>query len=71
MSAVSPRRRAAEDAGAEVFIVPIDAIAEAESTTERLRIEGVATLDEAIEVLAGLGGDASELALQIDGFTVN
>ena len=51
--------------------MPIDAIAEAESTTERLRIEGVATLDEAIEVLAGLGGDVSELALQIDGFTVN
>ena len=51
--------------------MPIDAIAEAESTTERLRIEGVATLDEAIEVFAGLGGDVSELALQIDGFTVN
>ena len=68
---VAQKARAAEDAGAEVFIVPIDAIAEAESTTERLRIEGVATLDEAIEVLAGLGGDVSELALQIDGFTVN
>lgn len=68
---VAQKARAAEDAGAEVFIVPIDAIAEAESTTDRLRIEGVATLDEAIEVLAGLGGDASELALQIDGFTVN
>ena len=68
---VAQKARAAEDAGAEVFIVPIDAIAEAESTTERLQIEGVATLDEAIEVLAGLGGDVSELALQIDGFTVN
>ncbi len=51
--------------------MPVDAIAEAESTTERLRIEGVATLDEAIAVLAGLGGDVSDLALQIDGFTVN
>ena len=71
MSAVSPKKARAEDAGAQVFIVPIDAIDEAESTTERLRIEGVATLDEAIEVFAGLGGDVSELALQIDGFTVN
>ena len=68
---VAQKARAAEDAGVEVFIVPVDAIAEAESTTERLRIEGVATLDEAIAVLAGLGGDVSDLALQIDGFTVN
>ena len=66
---VAQKARAAEDAGAEVFIVPVDAIADAESTTERLRVKGVATLDEAIEVLAERGGDISELALQIDGVT--
>ena len=68
---VAQKARAAQDAGAEVFIVPIDSVPDAESTTDEFRIVGVSTLDEAIEVLAGLGGDVSELALDIDGVDAN
>ncbi|MEO0495372.1 MAG: S16 family serine protease [Actinomycetota bacterium] len=68
---VAQKARAAEDAGAEVFIVPVESVEAAESTTDDLRIVGVATLDEAIDVLAGLGGDVTELALEIDGVAAN
>ena len=68
---VAQKARAAEDAGAEIFIVPIESVEAAESTTDELVIVGVATLDEAIEALAGLGGDVSELALDLEGVDAN
>ncbi|MEM8706322.1 MAG: S16 family serine protease [Actinomycetota bacterium] len=68
---VAQKARAAEEAGAAVFIVPVDSVEDAESTTDDLRIVGVTTLDEAIDVLAGLGGDVTELALDVEGVTTN
>ena len=68
---VAQKARAAEDAGAEMFIVPLESVEAAESTTDELVIVGVATLDEAIEALAGLGGDVSELALDLEGVDAN
>ncbi len=60
---VAQKAAAARAAGAEVFIVPADLVEEARRTAGDMRVVGVADLDEALEVLAGLGGDVAELAL--------
>ena len=51
-------------AGIDVFVVPENHVADALSVVgDRVTIVGVETLDEALEALAGLGGNALELAL--------
>lgn len=62
---VAQKARAAENEGAVLFIVPIESVADAESTTDDLRIVGVETLGDAVAVLAELGGDVDELALDL------
>lgn len=53
----------ARKAGAEVFIVPEHEVAEAEKGAGDMRVVGVATLGDALDVLAGLGGDTTNLTL--------
>lgn len=62
---VAQKAAAAEDQGVAMFIVPVDSVEAAESTTDSLRIVGVTTLDEALAALASLGGDVEELALDL------
>ena len=45
---VAQKAAAAEDEGVAVFIVPIELVADAESTTDELRVVGVETLDDAL-----------------------
>jgi PDZ domain-containing protein len=53
---------AAMEAGAEVFLVPEREVEQArELVGDDLRIEGVATLDDALRVLDDLGGNAMDL----------
>jgi Lon-like protease len=52
---------AAQQAGAEVFIVPAGEEAQAAEKVEGLRIEPVETLQDALEVLDSLGGNALHL----------
>ncbi len=52
---------AAQDAGARVFIVPVQNLEEAREAVPDLRIEGVATLAEALEVIDEFGGNATDL----------
>ena len=53
----------ARKAGAEIFIVPEGEVADAEKGAGDMPVVGVASLDDALEVLAGLGGNVSELSL--------
>lgn len=62
---VAQKAAAAEDQGAVMFIVPVESVEDAESTTDSLDIVGVASLEEALEALASLGGDIDELALDV------
>ncbi|MEM9466763.1 MAG: S16 family serine protease [Actinomycetota bacterium] len=62
---VAQKAAAAEAEGVAVFIVPIDSVEAAESTTDDLRIVGVETLDDALAALAELGGEVDELALDL------
>ena len=64
---VAQKAAAAESEDVDVFIVPIESVPDAESTTDDLRIVGVETLDDALEALAELGGDVNELALELPG----
>ena len=64
---VAQKAAAAEDEGVAVFIVPIELVADAESTTDELRVVGVETLDDALAALADLGGEVDELALDLSG----
>jgi PDZ domain-containing protein len=52
-----------ERAGADVFLVPIDEVDIAKQAAEGtdLQVIGVATLDDALEALAALGGNALQL----------
>lgn len=52
---------AARESNADVFIVPEANLAEASSAVDDLRIEPVATLDDALEIIAGFGGNAGTL----------
>ncbi len=53
----------ARKAGAEVFIVPKDEVADAEKGAGDMPVVGVTTLDDALNVLAGLGGQTTNLTL--------
>jgi PDZ domain-containing protein len=68
---VAQKAAAAEEEGVAVFIVPIESVEAAESTTDELRIVGVETLDDALAALAELGGQVDELALQLPDATSN
>jgi len=54
---------AARRAGMDVLLVPRNELPEALDVAGDLQVEGVATLDEALMALAGLGGNADSLAL--------
>lgn len=62
---VAQKAAAAEARGAVMFIVPVESVDAAESTTDSLPIVGVSTLEEALAALATLGGDVDELALEL------
>ena len=66
---VAQKAAAAEAEGVAMFIVPIDSVEAAESTTDDLAIVGVETLDDALAALAELGGEVDELALDLSGGT--
>ncbi len=68
---VAQKAAAAEAEGAAMFIVPIEMVDAAESTTDELEIVGVENLDQALDALARLGGDVSELALEVPGLDAN
>ncbi len=52
---------AARDAGADLFIVPAANLDEAEAAVDDLRIEAVATLADALELIGEFGGNAADL----------
>ncbi|MBC8363618.1 MAG: PDZ domain-containing protein [Actinobacteria bacterium] len=54
---------AARDAGVDLFLVPANEYEAASRHAGDLRVEPVATLEDALVVLAELGGNAQELAL--------
>lgn len=66
---VAQKAAAAEAEGVAMFIVPIESVEAAESTTDDLTIVGVETLEDALAALAELGGEVDELALDLPGGT--
>ena len=58
---VKQKAFAAKEAGADIFIVPAGNLEAAERAVEGLRIEPASTLDEALEIIAGFGGNAGSL----------
>ncbi len=54
---------AARRAGMDLFLVPGEELEEAQDQAGDLMVEGVADLDDALRVLADLGGNAESLAL--------
>lgn len=58
---------AARDAGAAAFIVPLDMVDEATPHAGDMPVIGVASLDEALDALADLGGATDDLALMAVG----
>jgi len=53
----------ARNSGAEMFIVPMGEVADAEKGAGDMPVVGVSTLSEVLEVLHGLGGQTTELVL--------
>ncbi len=60
---VGQKAVAARSAGAVAFIVPVALLEEAKAKAGDMRVFGVSTLQEAIEVLAELGGDTGDLRI--------
>ncbi len=58
---VKQKAYAARDAGADVFIVPERNLEAARAAVDDLRIEPVATLDDALAIIATFGGNAGSL----------
>lgn len=58
---VKQKAYAARDADADLFIVPERNFDVARAAVDDLRIESVATLDDALEIIAGFGGNAGSL----------
>ena len=56
---------AAQEVEADVFIVPVGNLEEAQSALPELRVEGVSTLAEALDVIAEFGGNVDQLP--VDG----
>jgi PDZ domain-containing protein len=61
---VAQKVAAAADAGAEVFLVPADEVDQADSVSDDIRVAPVDDLDDALEVLSELGGNALALPTQ-------
>ena len=53
----------ARKAGAEAFIVPMNEVSDAEKGAGNMPVIGVSTLSEALDVLAGFGGETTGLSL--------
>ena len=62
---VGQKAVAARAAGAVAFIVPEGSLEDAQAHAGDMRVFGVSTLDEAIEVLAELGGDTNDLRVDV------
>ncbi len=62
---VAQKAAAASLSDVDLFIVPIDTLDAALAAQTDTEIAGVADLDEALEALAGLGGDIDDLALEL------
>ncbi len=60
---VAQKAVAARSAGASAFIVPSELVSEANAHSGEMAVFGVANLDEAVSVLASLGGDTDNLFL--------
>lgn len=63
VGAITQKAIAARDAGAKVFLIPADQSAEDLATARRIggrqmRVETVAVLQDALDILRGIGGDA-------------
>lgn len=58
---VRQKAHAARESDADVFIVPEANLAEARDAVDDLRVEPVSTLDDALEIIAGFGGNAGAL----------
>lgn len=58
---VRQKAYAARDGDADIFLVPEANLAEAREAVGDLRIEAVSTLDDALEIIAGFGGNAGSL----------
>ena len=61
---VGQKSAAADDEGADIFIVPLESFDAAIEHGGDMPIVGVSTLEEALEALASLGGQTTELALE-------
>ncbi len=62
---VGQKAAAASGEGADLFIVPADLVETATEHAGGMPVIGVATLEEALVALADLGGETSELALEL------
>jgi len=60
---VAQKARAAEQAGATLFIVPVANLADAREGAKEMEVAGVATLEEALAELARRGGETEGLRL--------
>lgn len=58
---VAQKTAAVRDAGADLFLVPTSEVAQARRHAGDLRVEGVATLEDALRILASLGGNGLAL----------
>ena len=58
---VKQKAFAARDAGADIFLVPEGNLEAARAAVQDLRIEPVASLDDALEIIAEFGGNADSL----------
>lgn len=62
---VAQKAAAAQRAGVDLLLVPVGTLNEALDSAADVELAGVASLDEALDVLAGLGGDTEQLALEL------
>jgi len=62
---VAQKAAAAERAGVDLLLVPVGTLNEALDSPAEVEVAGVASLAEALDVLAGLGGDVDQLALEL------
>ncbi len=62
---VGQKAAAASEAGADLFIVPMESLEVAEQHSHGMPIVGVTTLEEALAALADLGGETTELAFEV------
>ena len=64
---VGQKSAAANAEGVDLFIVPFESLEVATEHAGAMPVVGVSTLEEALEALASVGGDTTELALELPG----